>query len=98
MHSSADPAIMQGGDKKGPKMTKNMWSFRNAKTGRFRACRLAHLDDFYDDPMTVACGVDTSEFVNDWRKRDIREGCPRCRADVAENMSEPDVMARWELR
>lgn len=75
-------------------------TFRDKKTGRFRECRLSprRLNAFYDDPMTDAYGVDTGEFVNDWRKQDIRDGCPRCRAEVIENASEPDVMARWGFR
>jgi hypothetical protein len=73
------------------------WTFRDKRTGRFRACRLAHLDDFYNDPMTRASGC-AGEFVNDWRKRDLREGCPRCHAEVIENVSESDVMSRMELR
>ena len=80
-------------------MSANRWTFRDRR-GRFRACRLSpsRLDAFYDDPMTRAYGVDTEEFVNEWRRQDLRAGCPRCRADVAENASEPDVLARWELR
>lgn len=76
----------------------NRWAFRDKK-GRFRACRLSEsrLAAFYDDPMTSAYGVDTGEFVNDWRKRDLRDGCPRCRAEVMENASEPDVLARFEM-
>lgn len=74
-------------------------TFRDRRTGRFRACRLSpsRLDAFYNDPMTTACGVDGGEFVNEWRKQDLRDGCPHCTADVTENASEPDVMRRWEL-
>lgn len=73
--------------------------FVNTRTGTLQTCRLdpERLDAFYDDPCTAAYGVDTGEFVNDWRKRDLRDGCPHCRADVAENLSEPDVLTRWEL-
>lgn len=76
---------------------KNTWNFRDKK-GRFKACRLSpeRLDAFYNDPMTEASGC-AGDFVNDWRKRDLREGCPRCRAEVMENASEPDVMARYGL-
>lgn len=72
------------------------WDFRD-KRGRFRACRLSHVNEFLEDPMTEASGCG-DEFVEEWRKRDLREGCPRCREDVMENASEPDVLARWGLR
>jgi hypothetical protein len=70
------------------------------RDGKRRICRLAphRLTQFYDDPMTHASGVDVGEFVNDWRKQDLRNGCPYCRTEVLENASEPDVMQRWELR
>lgn len=70
------------------------------RTGTPRTCRLdpAKLDEFYDDPMTRAYGVDTGEFTNDWRRADVRDGCPWCKGDVVENLSEPDVLARWGLR
>lgn len=76
-----------------------MWTFRDPRTGRFRACRLspASVDAFYSDPITAECGC-ADEIVNEWRKRDLRDGCPRCRADVVENASEPDVLRRWGLR
>lgn len=75
------------------------FSYRD-RDGVKRVCRLApdKMAAFYDDPMTVAYGVDTSEFVYDWRKKDIRLGCPYCRAEVMENASEPDVLQRWGLR
>jgi hypothetical protein len=48
--------------------------------------------------MTTAYGVDTGEFVNDWRRQDLRDGCPFCRNEVVENASEPDVLRRMDLR
>jgi hypothetical protein len=68
--------------------------------GRTRTCRLdpERLDAFHDDPMTTAYGVDTGEFVNDWRRQDLRDGCPFCRNEVVENASEPDVLRRMDLR
>ena len=65
-----------------------------------RICRLApdKMDAFYNDPMTAAYGVDTGEFVNGWRKLDVQAGCPYCRREVLENLSEPDVMERWDWR
>ena len=70
------------------------------KRGKPRLCRLdpAKLEEFHDDPITQAYGVPTGDFINDWRKLDLRDGCPFCRAEVAENASEPDVMRRWEIR
>jgi hypothetical protein len=72
------------------------WTFRNKRTGRFRACRLSQLDALYNDPMSE--GAPLGDFVNDWRRQDLRDGCPRCRAEVIENLSEPDVMQRWGIR
>jgi len=73
----------------------NLWTFRDGRSGRFRACRVTALD--YDDPIMAMSGC-AGEFANDFRKRDLREGCPRCLDEVAENASEPDVMARMGLR
>lgn len=75
-------------------------SFTNARTSVAQTCRLdpQALDMFYDDPMTSAYGVDTGEFVNDWRRKDIADGCPFCRQEVEDNLSEPDVMSRWGIR
>ena len=76
-----------------------MPTYHDPKTGRWKACRLSptRLASLYDDPITVAYGVDTGEFVNDWRKQDLRDGCPYCLADAVENGSEPDVLRRWGL-
>ena len=73
------------------------FSYRDHQ-GVKQICRLApeKLEIFYDDPITQACGA-SGEFVNDWRKRDLRAGCPYCRAAVMENASEPDVLNRWGL-
>lgn len=71
--------------------------FRN-KVGQFKACRVRRFFET-DDPMNDYVPGDVlSDIANDLRKRDIREGCPRCRAEVEENASEPDVMQRWGLR
>lgn len=68
--------------------------FRDPRTGRFRQCRVRQLDEAADDPIMVASGC-FGEFVNDARKRDLRDGCPRCWEEVIANASEPDG---WELR
>ncbi len=73
----------------------NRWAHRD-KRGRFRSCRINNLDRCADDPMNY--GAPMGDIYNDARKRDLRDGCPRCKAEVAENASEPDVMRRWELR
>lgn len=67
-----------------------------AKDGATRRCRIAQLEDSADDPMND--GAPMGDIYNDARKRDLRDGCPRCKGDVAENASEPDVMERWGLR
>lgn len=74
--------------------------FINPRTGKQQTCRLdpVKLDEFYDDPMTRSYGVDTGEFVNGWRKQELADGCPHCQQEVTENASEPDVMARWDMR
>lgn len=74
------------------------FSYRD-RNGVRRICRLIpeKLDGLHNDPMTVAYGVDTGEFINQWRKRDIAEGCPYCLREVYDNLSEPDVLQRWEL-
>lgn len=70
------------------------------KSGKRRTCRLdpSKLEEFHDDPITQAYGVPSADFINDWRKRDLRDGCPFCLAEAAENASEPDVLRRWEIR
>jgi hypothetical protein len=68
--------------------------FKNKK-GRWQMCRLAATD--WDDPIMAMSGC-SGEFASDFRKRDVRDGCPFCRGEVKENASEPDVMARWGLR
>lgn len=71
--------------------------FRNKK-GRFQRCRVEALHDTADDPMNDYAGSDVmGEIANDLRRKDLRDGCTRCRGEVAENASEPDVMARWGL-
>lgn len=69
--------------------------FVNKRTGKTQTCRLESAD--WDDPMMVASGC-AGEFSNDWRVADLRDGCPRCTAEVEDNLSEPDVMERWGLR
>lgn len=61
-------------------------STRRSYTDRFgilRTCRLdpAKLDAFYDDPITAASGC-AGEFVSEWRRQDVRAGCPFCRAEA----------------
>ncbi len=71
------------------------WVFRDPHTGRFRTCRL---DSFaYDDPMNAECGC-LDEIINDMRKRDVKDGCPKCTTALIDNASEPDVMQRWGYR
>lgn len=73
--------------------------FRDKKTGRFRACRVTAFHNRPEDPMDAYAGADImGDVCNDLRKRDLRDGCPTCRAEVIENASEPDVMQRWGLR
>ena len=74
--------------------------FINPRTGKEQTCRLSEssIAGLTEDPITEAYGVDCGEFINDWRKRDLREGCPFCRAEVEENLSEPDVLSRWGMR
>lgn len=57
-------------------------------------CRLETTE--WDDPIMEMSGC-SGEFANDFRKKDLRDGCPSCTGMVADNASEPDVMARWEL-
>lgn len=73
-------------------------AFHNKRTGRFQGCRLSdkRLTALFEDPMSD--GAPLGEFVNQWRKQDLRDGCPYCSGEVADNASEPDVMARWDLR
>jgi len=73
-------------------------AWRDGKTGRFRACRVRAFQEI-DDPMNEYVGGDViGELVNDMRRRDVRDGCPACRAEVLENASEPDVLARMGFR
>jgi hypothetical protein len=72
--------------------------YRDKKTGQFRQCRVKSFTH-NDDPMNDYAGSDVcAEIANDLRKKDLRDGCTECRREVAENASEPDVMARWDLR
>ena len=66
------------------------------KSGTVRQCRIDQLDRCADDPMNE--GAPMGDIYNDARKRDLRDGCPKCTEDVIENASEPDVMRRWEIR
>ena len=66
--------------------------FRNKKTGKWQQCRLASTE--WDDPIMEMSGC-AGEFANDFRKKDLQDGCPSCCGDVMENASEPDVMQRW---
>ena len=59
-------------------------------------CRVEALDACADDPMNAYAPM--CDIYNDARRKDLRDGCPKCTADVAENASEPDVMQRWGLR
>lgn len=76
-------------------------AFRNKRTGRFQQCRLVKLHESLENEAEQAM-MDYSgcqgEFENDFRKRDLADGCPHCTESVIENASEPDVMARWDLR
>ena len=67
--------------------------YRN-KAGAWQQCRIAATE--WDDPMMRMSGC-SEEFSNDFRKKDLHDGCPWCTGDVMENASEPDVMRRWEL-
>ena len=58
-------------------------------------CRIVALERCADDPMNAYAPM--GDIYNAARKRDLHDGCPRCRGDVMDNASEPDVMARWEL-
>ena len=69
--------------------------FRNQSTGEWQRCRMESVD--WDDAYMTMSGC-SSEFANDFRKKDLRDGCPRCSGDVLENASEPDVMSRWGLK
>jgi len=69
--------------------------FRNKRTGEWQQCRLEDTD--WGDPIMQESGC-SGEFANDFRKKDLYDGCPRCNEDVADNVSEPDVMARWGFR
>lgn len=69
--------------------------FRNKNTSEWQRCRLQSTE--WDDPIMEMSGC-AGEFANDFRKKDLRDGCPSCTGDVAENASEPDVMLRWDLR
>jgi hypothetical protein len=67
--------------------------------GRFVfVCRV---QQFYedDDPMLVSIPSDVrQDIVNDIRKRCIADGCVKCRTQVEDNLSEPDVMERMGFR
>ena len=80
----------------GPKSEKFPRKWRRRGRGRFQTafCRLVETD--WSDPIMEASGC-SGEFANDFRKKDMRDGCPLCLGQVAENASEPDVMAGWEL-
>lgn len=69
--------------------------FRNEETYEWQRCRMASTE--WDDPIMEESGC-AGEFANDFRKKDLRDGCPFCTGDVVENSSEPDVMARWGFR
>ncbi len=66
------------------------------KNGVKRRCRIEQLENSADDPMNE--GAPMGDIYNSARKRDVRDGCPRCTDDVVENASEPDVMSRWGFR
>ena len=68
--------------------------FKNKRTGQWQKCRLE--STAWDDPIMQESGC-AGEFANDFRKKDLHDGCYFCTGEVAENGSEPDVMARWEL-
>ena len=67
--------------------------YRNKK-GQWQRCRLASTD--WDDEIMRMSGC-AGEFANDFRKKDLRDGCTFCREEVGMNASEPDVMRRWDL-
>ncbi len=62
-------------------------------TGKMiRFCRV--LDSSVPDPIYDYAGADIMRDVRrDARRLDVKDGCPRCRAEVAANLSEPEVMA-----
>lgn len=68
--------------------------FINKRTGKEQTCRLDSAD--WEDPIMEMSGC-AAEFANEWRKQDLRDGCPRCAGEVFDNASELDVMERWEL-
>ena len=63
--------------------------------GEWRRCRLASTD--WDDPTMAMSGC-SGEFANEFRRKDVADGCPRCCEELAENGSEPDVLGRWGYR
>lgn len=65
------------------------------KTGRLRTCRVERLNDCADDPMNAQAPMD--EIYGAARRQDVRDGCPACRAALVENLSEPEVLARWGM-
>ena len=69
--------------------------FRNDETYEWQKCRL--MDTEWDDPIMAESGC-AGEFADDFRKKDLRDGCPFCTGAVVENASECDVMARWGFR
>lgn len=62
------------------------------KEGERQQCRMEVFNE--PDPIMDESGC-AGEFANDFRKQDIRDGCPICTGSVMENASEPDVMQRW---
>jgi hypothetical protein len=69
--------------------------FRREDTFEWQRCRLASTD--WCDPIMEMSGC-AGEFARDFRRKDLRDGCPHCSESVLENASEPDVLARWGLR
>jgi len=69
--------------------------FINKRTNEWQQCRME--STAWDDPIMQESGC-SGEFTNDFRRKDLHDGCPVCTSDVMENASEPDVMARWGFR
>ena len=70
---------------------------RSKGRGRFRRvlCRLE--STAWDDTIMEMSGC-AGEFANDFRQKDVRDGCPSCTGMIMDNASEPDVMRRWGYR
>lgn len=93
-HDRNDPDFADHGPE--PEPTDPTTTFYVNRRGNRVVCRIAALDACADDPMNDYAPM--GDIYNDARRADLRDGCPTCTADVVDNASEPDVMARWGLR